>query len=86
MVQEANTLTTRNRQKCTFIPMRMRMRAIRLAPFLASSSLVAPMHVIFPEFQMEAVIFGLRNFMETQARSRLYSVLQASNATLRRFK
>jgi len=57
------------------------MRAYFLAASRESSSLLAPVHTIFPELNMSAVVRGSRILMMTAAkRLGLYSALRAWRA------
>lgn len=59
------TLTTRKLLNRALKPSFCKQRANRRAATLASSSLVDPVQVIFPDDQMEAVVYGLRSFIVT---------------------
>lgn len=63
--QVPRTFTTRKLLKRVLKPSFCRHLAKRRAATLACSSLVDPVHVIFPDDQMEAVVYGLRNFIVT---------------------
>jgi hypothetical protein len=58
-----STLTTLKLLNRALKPSFCKHRANRLAATLASSSLVAPVHVIFPDDHIEAVVYGFLNFI-----------------------
>jgi hypothetical protein len=62
---EPSTLTTRYEPNLTLKDNFCSTRLIFRAAILASISEVAPVHVILPDDQIDAVMLGFRIFMET---------------------
>lgn len=84
--QVPNTLTTRKFWNLTSNPSFCSARAYRRAAILAWSSDVAPVQVMRPEDQMDAVVYGRRSFIVTMPFSRRNSTFTPFRAICLRLR